>query len=241
MPSLSFFNHRFTPSWPMILLSGVFVLLFLRLGFWQIARGHEKQNMLAAQASLAKQPARHWQSGMPLPEQYRKISVRGQFMPQLFFFDNQHYQHQFGYHVLSPLQLQQDKDSVILVDRGWIKGDVMRRELPEVNVPLAIQVVHGASYYPLKNLISLGPMMERKDKNRTVIEHIDVQKLSYILQKKVYPFIIRLDEKEANGFVREWAVVSMPPQRHFAYAWQWFAMALLVTIIFFALNGKKQP
>jgi surfeit locus 1 family protein len=59
------------------------------------------------------------------------------------------------------------------------------------------------------------------------------------LQKKVYPFIIRLDKQDAYGFVREWAIVSMPPQRHFAYAAQWFAMAGVILILFVALNVKR--
>jgi surfeit locus 1 family protein len=40
--------------------------------------------------------------------------------------------------------------------------------------------------------------------------------------------------------VREWKTVAMPPQRHLAYALQWFVMALVVLIIFVALNLKKK-
>lgn len=225
----------------MILLTALFILLFLRLGFWQIARGQEKQSLINAQALLAKQPAKPWQPGEALPAQYQNISIQGRFMPQLFFFDNQHYQHQFGYHVLSPLQLSGDKERVILIDRGWVKGDITRRELPPVSFPPGLQGLSGSAYYPLKQAFSLGAMMETRDEHRSIIEHIDVQKLSQVLQKTVYPFIIRLDPKDANGFVRAWPVVSMPPERHFAYALQWFVMALLVLIIFIALNIKKQP
>jgi rRNA large subunit m3Psi methyltransferase RlmH len=73
-----------------------------------------------------------------------------------------------------------------------------------------------------------------------ILEQLDTKLLSQILQKKVYPFIMRLDKQEAHGFVREWAIVSMPPQRHLAYALQWFAMALVILIIFVALNLKKK-
>lgn len=80
----------------------------------------------------------------------------------------------------------------------------------------------------------------RKEGNKVVIlERLDTQLISQVLQKSVSPFIIRLDKQDANGFVREWATVSMPPQRHLAYALQWFVMALVVLIIFVALNLKK--
>ncbi|WP_019216188.1 SURF1 family cytochrome oxidase biogenesis protein [Legionella tunisiensis] len=59
------------------------------------------------------------------------------------------------------------------------------------------------------------------------------------MHKSVYPFIIRLDKSEADSYVREWAVVAMPPERHYAYALQWFAIAFVILILFIALNLKK--
>ena len=50
---------------------------------------------------------------------------------------------------------------------------------------------------------------------------------------------MRLSTDESSGFVREWAIVSMPPVRHVGYAVQWFAMALAILILFIALNVKK--
>lgn len=85
----------------------------------------------------------------------------------------------------------------------------------------------------------LGVGLEEKENKMIIIERIDTKLVSQVLQKKVYPFIIRLDKQDAYGFVREWAIVSMPPQRHIAYALQWFAMALVILIIFVALNLKK--
>ncbi|MDI1352426.1 MAG: SURF1 family protein, partial [bacterium] len=79
-----------------------------------------------------------------------------------------------------------------------------------------------------------------KGQKTTIVESLDPKLVHQILQKKVYPFIIRLDKQDANGFVREWAIVSMPPQRHLAYAVQWFAMAFVILIIFVALNLKNE-
>ncbi|WP_274544559.1 SURF1 family cytochrome oxidase biogenesis protein [Legionella oakridgensis] len=73
-----------------------------------------------------------------------------------------------------------------------------------------------------------------------VIEWIDTKIISQFLHKSVYPFIIRLDKKEANGFIRAWDIVSMPPQRHYAYAFQWFAIALVIFVLFISLNSKKR-
>ncbi|EHL29494.1 hypothetical protein LDG_8456 [Legionella drancourtii LLAP12] len=159
-------------------------------------------------------------------------------MPQVFLLDNQHHQHQFGYDVLSPLQLADG--SVVLIDRGWIHGDITRRIFPKIQIPNDSIHLQGTAYFPSKNQWVLGPVFEEKENKTVIIERFDKQLVSQLLQKAVYPFIIRLDKQDTHGFVREWETVSMPPQRHLAYALQWFAMALVILIIFLALNLKKK-
>lgn len=237
MPSLTCFNFRFTPNWLMLVLATFFISTFVGLGLWQIQRADEKTKMIVAQEALAKQDPLIWEPGQKLPEQYQKIRLQGIYLPELFLLDNQHYQHQFGYDVISPLLL--DDGSVVMVDRGWVSGDITRRIFPKVQIPHGSFKMLGTVYFPSKKQWVLGPRFEKKENKLTILELIDEEILKQILQKKVYPFIIRLDSSEPFGFVREWEIVSMPPQRHFAYAIQWFAMALVILIIFVALNLKK--
>lgn len=238
MPSLTCFKWRFTPQWPMIFLALASIALFVRLGFWQIHRADEKKSMLAAQASLGRQMPKVWHAEQPLPLQYQRIQITGHYLPDVFFLDNQHHEHAFGYDVLSPMQL--DNGHIIMIDRGWVKGENTRRIYPAVKTPIDSMVVQGSAYFPSNNQWVLGADLEKIASNVTVIERVDVNLLSQILQKKVYPFIIRLDKEDAYGFVREWAIVSMPPERHVAYAIQWFAIALVILILFISLNLKKE-
>lgn len=237
MPSLTCFQVRFTPSWLMIFLTLLCGGLFLRLGFWQLQRAEQKQQMVQAEAALALQQPVVWHTQDAFPVQYQRIKVQGRYLPDIFLLDNQHQQHRFGYDILSPLLF--DDGSVLLVDRGWFAGDETRRSFPQVNTPTKALTVRGSAYFPSKNPWILGPNIEKKADQLTIIENLDAKIVSQILQKKVYPFIIRLDQEEEHGFIRQWAIVSMPPQRHVAYAWQWFAMALVLFIIFMALNLKK--
>lgn len=235
--SISCFNRRFTPSLLMILLTLFFVLFFCRLGFWQIERAHEKEDMLAAQTHFVAQPPVVWDIGQALPKQYQQLIVQGHYLDKVFLLDNQHHQHQFGYDVLSPLILSDG--TVLIVDRGWIPGDKMRQSFPRILTPKSDIKIQGSAYVPSEQQWLLGPAWEEKDKNITILELLNTRIVSQILQKKVCPFIIRLNEHEAHGFVRQWAIVSMPPQRHLAYAVQWFAMAGVILILFVALNLKK--
>ena len=86
----------------------------------------------------------------------------------------------------------------------------------------------------------LGQALEKKEAGLAVVELLDTHLISQFLHKSVYPFIIRLGKQSANGYVREWAVVAMPPERHYGYALQWFAMALVLLIIYVSLSLKNR-
>jgi surfeit locus 1 family protein len=237
MPSLTCFNLRFTPSWLTILLSSLFMLLFIRLGYWQIQRADEKRGMIQAELAQAAKEPLPWDAQQRQPNQYQRIKLKGHFLSHLFLLDNQHQQHQFGYDALSPLLLADD--TVILIDRGWLLGDSKRLQFPKIHIPKELVRLQGSVYFPSKNNWLLGANIEIKNNRLAIIENIDTQLISHILQKKVYPFIMRLDKHEANGFVREWTIVSMPVQRHLAYAFQWFAMSFSILVLFIALNLKR--
>lgn len=237
MLSVPCFNLRFTPNWKMSLLTLIVVSLFLRLGFWQLQRAEQKEGMLNAELAMAQKPALKWEPQTTLPAQYQAIEVSGEYLDEVFLLDNQHQEHQFGYDVLSPLLL--DNGLVVLVDRGWVIGDRSRREFPQITSPQTRLKLVGRVYFPSNKQWVLGADLEKINAKLTILERFDAKNVSQILQKNAYPFIIRLDKKEDHGFVRKWAIVSMPPQRHLAYAWQWFSMALTVFIIFIALNLKK--
>lgn len=238
MPSLTCFKVRFTPSWLMIFLTVFVVGVFIRLGLWQLQRADEKEKMISAQTKLAQMAPIDWDFGQKPPLQYQKIKVRGHYLTDVFLLDNQHYQHQFGYDVLSPLVLADGR--VLMVDRGWVKADPLRKEFPEINSPKGEQLVQGSVYFPSINPWLLGPGLEKKENNVIILEALDVKLVNQILQKETGAFIIRLDKQGSDGFVREWTVVSMSPQRHLGYALQWFAMALVIVILFLVLNLKKK-
>ena len=100
--------------------------------------------------------------------------------------------------------------------------------------------VLGSVYFPSDKNWSLGNIFDKKQADLAVIELIDARIVGQFLHKSVYPFIIRMRPESAHGFIREWPVVAMSPSRHLAYAVQWFAMALVVVLLFIVLNIKKK-
>ncbi len=222
----------------MLLLTVVSMVFFMCLGFWQLHRAEEKESILSAQANMKQQKPQLWHSGQLLPKLFQPLQVMGKFSSSVLLLDNQHHEHQFGYNVLSPLILE-DK-SIVLVDRGWVAGDPTRISLPKISVPREQISIIGTAYFPSSKSMVLGELIEKRSNKQTIIESLDIPALRQLLHNQLYPFIIRLDKNEANGFVRDWAVVSLPPQRHYAYALQWFSFALVVLILFISLNLKKK-
>lgn len=232
------FKYHFNPHWGMFLLTLGAVILFMQLGFWQLARADEKKQMIAAVDVLSKQQPIDWGATHRLPKQYQRLHVQGHFLPTVFLLDNQHYRHQLGYDVLSPLLL--DNGKVVLVDRGWVVANQDHRELPSIKIPNQLIDLVGSAYYPSDKTWVLGQVLEKKDKNMAIIEQIDMPIIRQFLLKSVYPFIIRLSPQAEHGFVRDWPVVAMSIERHFGYALQWFAIALVIIILFIVLNVKKK-
>jgi surfeit locus 1 family protein len=236
--SLTGFPFRFTPRWQIVVLTLVSVVGLIRLGVWQQHRAVEKRNMIQTQQRQSAQVPIVWQPTEPLPVLYQPIEVTGRYLPTTFLLDNQVEQHRFGYHVLSPLQLADRR--IVLVDRGWIQGDVTRQSQPTVLVPTKTRRVVGEVYYPSQNPWNLGSITEKISGNTVVVEWISTEFFSQFLHKPVNPFIIRLKSGEPYGYLCNWRVVAMPATRHDAYAAQWFAMAGLVSILFIVLNIKKK-
>ena len=232
------FRYFLTRRFGFFLMLALLAMTFLtNLGLWQLQRAEEKKDILLASARLARQAPLALKPGMVTPQQYQPLAAEGFFLPMIFLLDNQHYRHQFGYDVLSPVQLASGK--VVLIDRGWLSGDTRRQTFPGVVNPRQKIRLSGYAYYPSGKTWVLGPALEKKSEYLAIIETIDTQLISQILHKSVYPFIIRLDKKEANGYIREWPLIAMSPQRHQAYALQWFAMALVILVIFIGLTVKK--
>lgn len=239
MLSLPRFKYSFTPSWAMILITFVFFSLFIRLGLWQLQRAAEKQHLVEISKQMLRKPAIDWNGKLKLPEQYEAINVNGKFLDNILFLDNQHYNHRVGYNVLISLLLEDGK--IIIIDKGWVLADLRnRKKLPQIDLSLNNVKISGRAYYPSVNRMILGEQIEIISARSSIIQSIDIPIISKFLQKSVYPFIIRDENSTDNSYIKEWSIVSMPPARHYGYAVQWFAFALVILIIFIFLNLKKK-
>jgi surfeit locus 1 family protein len=151
-----------------------------------------------------------------------------------FLQDNQFYQHQVGYFVLTPFVT--DSQKVILVNRGWVPKDLHKDKL-----------ILGAEPQTLKGRVSaaptrtfhLGENLRGAAAWPRVIQVIKIDELSSVLGKTLDPVILLLNPEEPRGFARDWQPQGLSPEKHRGYALQWFAFAALLAVLFLVLNIKK--
>jgi surfeit locus 1 family protein len=72
------------------------------------------------------------------------------------------------------------------------------------------------------------------------VQQPDMARLEELLQTRLLPVILLLDESDAHGFVREWQpVYDVTPDKHRAYAMQWFTLAVVLLLIYIGVNSKR--
>ncbi len=222
-------------KWLLVLV--VAVTAFSSLGFWQLSRAQQKERMLRAAHSLEKR--QHYDGSSERPKQYQKLSISGAVDNRhIFLLDNQFYRHQLGFNVLTAVVIA--PGSAVLVDRGWIKAGKKRRLLPQP-LPMVIEgKIQGYAYYPSLKQWVLSDIEEKiRLANVLIIEKINIHKLEKKLGLRLSPFVLRQTSASSDGLVREWKIVNMKPDRHRAYAFQWFSFAVVAMVIYFAMNRRR--
>lgn len=231
----------FKPRISLTIITILCLILFIRLGFWQIHRYHEKINSNQNYLSHSKLPAvdiKH----ISIKQQinYYPLKVTGYFDNHYqLLLDNRIYQHRVGYEVLTLFRPLQDNQA-ILVNRGFVPRTTTRDQLPIIKPVTEQLTLQGVLLIPHKNTFSLGPVIENPGKWPMIVEVLNLEQLSKMLGVKLYPYILLLKASEPHGFVRDWQpITGLPPQQHLSYAVQWFSFALVLVIIFFGLSFKR--
>lgn len=222
------------------LLTAAGVALFSTLGVWQVHRGLAKQQMLSELAAPSA-AAENLSAASVAPEglNLRRARARGKYLPERQLLeDGQSHRQQPGYHVWTPLQLEDG--AIVLVDRGWVPRDAAAVQAPAPAGEMTLQGFWRALPEPGLRLAAAGDCPAEK-KFPAVVLYPAIAQVRCLLGASVLPGLFLLDAAEPGGFVREWTDLGFPPERHFGYAFQWFVLAIAAIVIFFRVNRKPSP
>lgn len=228
-------------NWKLALLALVLFSLFLRLGFWQLARAHEKQQLLDNYAARTKHsPLEAGALEEAADLRFYQAKITGEFdNTHTFLLDNKIFNSQIGYEVYTPFHAN-GFDQPILIDRGFVPLGKDRSSLPSIKPILGTLTVTG-----MLNLapayVAFGPMIDGDDQKWPMrVEFIDLKGISKILQQPFFAYTLSLAPNHPAAYAMEWQVVTMGPERHLGYAVQWFAFAATLLILFAALNRNPK-
>ncbi|QOL26209.1 SURF1 family protein [Thalassotalea sp. LPB0316] len=201
----------------------------IKLGLWQLNRAHEKEARIEQMAIWQQQGGISLASALQVfsktPEIANDLLVneRGSFTDDpIFLLDNQVSNGQFGYRALQVFEVDQQH---ILVNLGWLAGDRSRQVMPSVQAISGEYSLSGAL-----RIVEPGitlKSLELKENNGTVlIQQIELEKISRLINKQLLPFVFYLDKNEDIGYEKNWQPIVMPPEKHRGYAFQWFSLAI---------------
>jgi surfeit locus 1 family protein len=231
-------------SWAVYLL---LMILLCSLGFWQVKRSSQKnlflqQQQLAIEAPVVNLNQQPIQDGVNFDNiRYQRVEVAGRYDgAHQFLVDNQVLDGKPGYFVMTPFLIDYDKRA-ILINRGWVPLGSDRNVLPNVSLENTVLSVSGR----LNLFPSVGVQLKDADvptKGWPAVVQVATKKaLAARLGYDIYWFQIELDKTAPEGYKREWRVnPTVSPEKHLAYAVQWFGLALTLTLLFFWYNNRKQ-
>ncbi len=221
-------------DWRTTAFALLFIPVFISLGFWQLQRGEEKQQLSLDWAERQALPAVPLMAldGSADSLSHRKVLLEGEFLPgRDFLLDNRMQQGQYGFEVISVMRLR-DEPLLVLVNRGWIAGDPGRRQLPDVPLPDAGDQL-GRIYVPPGEAFRLGDETRRAQWPQVILS-LDVAWMEQVLGEPVYPFTVRLEPESTAALAVDWPLLNNSPEKHQGYAVQWFAMAIALFLAWLA-------
>ncbi len=239
---ISVLGTDFRFSFFSIVLYIALLIFLVSLGFWQLSRAEEKEALLLEQHVSGSKKVIKLSSLLDLDLdniRYRKTVITGEYdLKHQFLIDNQIYKGQAGYFVMTPYKIKGLKKAV-LVNRGWVPLTKDRRILPDVTINKSMPVLKGR----INNFPVVGIRLEGAEIPTegwpSVVQVVDSPILSKKTGYTLLPFQLELNTEMAEGYTRDWKRRSvMPPEKHIAYAVQWFGLAITLTILFIWFSKK---
>ncbi|MFO1400363.1 MAG: SURF1 family protein [Steroidobacteraceae bacterium] len=232
------------PWWALLLtLAGV--ALFGALGHWQWRRAEEKRALVAAFASGGGTAEALGARGTVALPRYREIGVRGRYdATHQFLLDNSSRGPAPGYEVLTPFELEDGR--WLLVNRGWLPLVAgARARLPDIAFAAGdLRSLRGRlDELPVAGIAAGRQPPAPGGAWPRLTSFPRSAELAAALGHALEPRQLLLAADVPDGYRREWqgAGSGFGPERHIAYAVQWWGLALLALVLYLFMNLRKRP
>ena len=203
------------------------------LGFWQWDRAAQRTALHDAIVARGQLPplAASGLAGMGERRDellHRPVLLRGQWLPaHTVFLDNRQMSGIPGFYVVTPLRLEGDA-GVILVQRGWAQRNFAQRtELPPVQTPAGTVEVRGRLAPPPAKLYAFD-----EEEKGPIRQNLDLARFGAETGLPLLPLSVQQVGPASEGLLRQWPQPASGAQKNLGYAFQWWAMAAVIAVLY---------
>ena len=228
-------KNKFNPGKRITIFFVFFAFLFFSLGLWQIERGQAKTNLLDDfEKKILEKPSYINQKS----QKWDRVYVEGKWdSSKQILIDNVIRRGIAGYKVLTPLRMK-ETDQLILVDRGWIKQNTFRDQLPDIKLIQIDEVVSGILEIPELGLVLSDDLVSKEWPKVSQTKNLGVIKNEY--DENIFPMILLADPTLKNSL--EYIKITptnMTPIKHYGYSAQWFLMFIVLCFMYVWYGYKR--
>jgi surfeit locus 1 family protein len=223
-----------------LLFSALMLPALMGLGFWQMERADEKQQLVDRYAKNQQLP--------PIVEvqdimadgdhQYRRAWIKATADNQrIIILDNRVKNGRPGYEILQAASIF-GENKKLLINRGWVPASLDRSILPSIAPISAEMQLRGNLYRRLKGGYQLDDGVTVVKSWPSRIGWVSVARAEELFGEKFFPYQLRLDQDSQGALETGWVTVAVQPEKHTGYAVQWFAMAITLLILTLIANSN---
>ncbi len=222
--------------WLVTLAAVVGVASTAALGRWQLSRAAQKEALQAEINAQQRLPSVGWDN-LTKPQapgadyshlSYRSVVLRGRWLPEhTVFLDNRQMRGQPGFYVVTPMQPSTGGPPV-LVQRGWVpRNFVDRTALPRIESPPGEVVLQGRMAPPPGKLYTMGA-----EQAGPIRQNLDLEAFRIETGLDLLPVSVVQTGPGEAPLQRDWPEVTLGVEKHYGYAFQWFALCALITTLY---------
>lgn len=215
------------------------IAVTLALGTWQLRRAAEKvaleQSWEAARNGVPRvvrtaADMTDVAASVPL-----RVRIRGEFdRAHIWWLDNRVLGGRAGFFVVAPLRIEGTRQAV-LVNRGWAPRDPNdRTRLPPVGRPAGLIEIEGIAVADLPRVYEIG-----EPGTGPIRQNLHLNDVAAEVGTQLAPFVVQQTSALDDGLDRRWAPPASGIERNRGYAFQWFSLAALITVLLVVFGARS--
>ncbi len=216
----------------------IFVPITISLGMWQIERANEKKLIIANYDKLLVSAPIALQKNQML-NNWQPIETTGTYEDTVVYEDNAINNGKAGFKVYH--LFRNDDGTFIFIHRGFIERNLIKNNLPEVEIPTEKKLIYGTTLFKQNNTF----VKNIEESDSRIIQEFNasllIDKYPMLKDKYLHPFLFNLDIRDVNKYQPIEKPVNMTASKHIGYAIQWFGLcAALIILTIYAYRRKGE-